>query len=188
MSQATVISFLLNHIKTSKQIILELWPCMYQVICWYVVFLYWSVKSYSCFGCVFICSYNWEMCKESAFFCSVYLSDIDLWFPHKLYALLVSWRVAFLYDVIFFLHHCTYLINKCLGVSSMEKLLNTITIMFYAFFYHFKHHLISKTHHLLSHLAWNIFYIPKFEDGLYQFPSLPLNPKWHLWMYIALLD
>ena len=92
------------------------------------------------------------------------MSDIDLWFPHKLYTLLVSWRVAFLYDVIFFFHHCTYLINKCLDVSSMEKLLNTITIMFYAFFYHFKRHLISKTHHLLSHLAWNIFYIPKFED------------------------
>ena len=27
---------------------------------------------------VFICSYNWEMCKEIAFFCSVCLSNVSL--------------------------------------------------------------------------------------------------------------
>ena len=59
--------------------------------------------------------------------CLMYsLSDITLWFPHKLYMLLVSCRVAFLYRVIFFLHHCNYSINTCLDFSSIEWLLHTV--------------------------------------------------------------
>ena len=39
-----------------------------------------------------------------------------------------------------------------------------LTIMFMLFFYHFKGHLIFRTHHLLFHFAWNICHIPKFPD------------------------
>ena len=59
-----------------EQIVLELWRCMYQIIYWYLVYLHWSIKYYS--WCVFICSYNWEMYKKIALFCSNYLSDVFL--------------------------------------------------------------------------------------------------------------
>ena len=136
-----------------KQIVLELQPCKYQIIHWYLVFLCWSIKCYFCFSCVFICCYNWEMCKESVFFCSIYLSDVSLW---------------------------QILINGFLVSFTHFWLLGELPGCFFhgmATSYHWPSYFmvfptIFRAYLLLSHFAWNIFYIPKFPDVVTNFPKL----------------
>ena len=77
MSQTTATAFLLNHIKRLNRLFWSFGPVCIKAFT-DVPSFFAEASNTILVLVVFICSYNWEMCKEIAFFCGIYRPNVFL--------------------------------------------------------------------------------------------------------------